>query len=244
MKSIDEQIFFTLMRMPMFMRKSMAEAGFEMPGQGFGRRPGMEGLRRPEGRGPERGPGFGEGRPEGRGPERGPGFGEGRGHGFDEGRSRGFGPAVAPGSGTEGSKGFGPGPGEGRKGHGRPLSRERILGVLLDSDAGMRQKEIAEKLRIGAPAISEFINKLEASGYIERTVDPEDKRATLISLTELGRARAFELEDEKNERFAAALSRLNEEEKVQLLALLRKLIGRDEAAEETFIGKDDDITEQ
>ena len=112
--------------------------------------------------------------------------------------------------------------------HRRMLSRERVLSALLQQEEAVRQKTIAEELGVAPSSMSEFVDHLEAGGYIERTVDPADKRATLIALTEKGRARAWELEDEKRERFAAAFRKLTEEEKAELLRLLDKLAAPDE----------------
>ena len=75
------------------------------------------------------------------------------------------------------------------------------------------------------------MSKLENDGYAERKVDPDDKRATLITLTELGAARAAELADEKNERFSKAFTALTDEEKDQLLKLLEKLTAEDDEEE-------------
>ena len=84
--------------------------------------------------------------------------------------------------------------------------------------------------QIGPSSTSEFIDKLEQTGYIERRPDPDDGRATRIYLTEKGRARAYELEDERKERFAALFAALTDEEKEQLLALLDKLAAAGEQA--------------
>ena len=113
----------------------------------------------------------------------------------------------------------------------RMLSRERILGILLESEDGLRQKAIAEQMHIGPSSTSEFIDKLEQTGYIERRPDPDDGRATRIYLTEKGKARAYELEDERKERFANLFAALTEEEKEQLLALLDKLAAAGEPAD-------------
>ena len=96
--------------------------------------------------------------------------------------------------------------------------------VLLDYEDGVRQKVLAEELHVNPSSMSEFINHLETGGYIVRTVDPSDKRATLISLTEKGTARAHELEDEKKEHFAVLFGNLTDEEKEELLRLLDKLM--------------------
>jgi DNA-binding MarR family transcriptional regulator len=108
------------------------------------------------------------------------------------------------------------------------LQRERILTVLLDHENGMNQKEILEEVKVNPSSLSEFIDKLEAERYVERTVDPNDKRATLIRLTDKGRARAYEVQDQRKEHAAKMFSGLTEDEKKQLLVLLDKIIGTKE----------------
>jgi len=141
-------------------------------------------------------------------------------------------PMGMEGNGPEGHRppmpphGFGHGPQMDRP---KPLPRERILQIVLDAgEDGMRQKEIAEELRINPSSLSELINKLEADNYLERKVDPNDKRATRIYLTEKGTARAIELQDERNEVLEEQFSNLTEEEKIQLLNLLKKLNAKNE----------------
>jgi DNA-binding MarR family transcriptional regulator len=116
----------------------------------------------------------------------------------------------------------GHGPGHCRK-HDRGFGRERVLNVIGSYENGVRQKVLTEELRINPSSVSEMISKLENDGYVKRTVDPTDKRATLISLTELGEARAAELQDEKNEKLNKAFGNLTDDEKEQLIALLEKL---------------------
>ena len=116
----------------------------------------------------------------------------------------------------------GHGPGHCRK-HDRVFGRERVLNVIGSYENGVRQKVLTEELRINPSSVSEMISKLENDGYVKRTVDPTDKRATLISLTELGEARAAELQYEKNEKLDKAFGNLTDDEKEQLIALLEKL---------------------
>ena len=160
-----------------------------------------------------------EGGPEGKGPHgHGPCGGEHGPHGH------GHGPCGGP----HGGRGLGH---HARMRTMRMLSRERILGILLEHEDGLRQKAIAEQMHIGPSSTSEFIDKLEQTGYIERRPDPDDGRATRIYLTEKGKARAYELEDERKERFATLFAALTEEEKEQLLALLDKLAAAGEPAD-------------
>lgn len=50
----------------------------------------------------------------------------------------------------------------------------------------MRPTALAEVLATGASYVSKIVRRLEADGLVERTVDPTDRRATLINLTEAG----------------------------------------------------------
>ena len=119
----------------------------------------------------------------------------------------------------------GHGPGHCRK-HDRGFGRERVLEVISRYEAGVRQKTLTEELRINPSSVSEMISKLENDGYVRRTIDPTDKRATLITLTELGEARNAELQDEKTASLSKAFGNLTDDEKEQLIALLEKLTAK------------------
>ncbi len=110
--------------------------------------------------------------------------------------------------------------------------RERLLVIADSYDGGVRQKNLVEELDISPAAVSELVTKLEKDEYLKRDVDPDDKRATLITLTDLGKARAAELSDERNERFSKAFTALTEKEKDQLLKLLEKITADEEDKEE------------
>jgi len=123
------------------------------------------------------------------------------------------------------------GPGAHRHGPNPAFARERLLEVIGNYEGGVRQKTLTEELRINPSSVSELISKLEGDGYVKRTVDPSDKRATLITLTEVGEARAAELAGERAERLGKAFETLTDGEKEQLVALLEKLNEREKPAE-------------
>lgn len=226
-KSINERLFEQLMRAPRVIRKAAEEADFEeeMSEGHHGHGPDGE-----HGHGHKRGRGFDGPRGKGRGPGRGHGPEDEDGHGPED--EDGHGPEGEHGHGPEGEHGHGPeGRGHGpKRGHGpgggKPhpaFGRERLLSVIGSYEGGVRQKTLTEELRVNPSSVSELISKLESDGYVRRSVDPADKRATLISLTELGEARNAEVQDERNERLEAAFCALTEDEKEQLIALLDKL---------------------
>ena len=147
-------------------------------------------------------------------------------------RGEGEDPMHGHGPGPMGMHGHGPMHGHGHMGmhghghmgmHGHGFGRERALRVIAGFEGGVRQKTLTEELKINPSSVSELITKLQNDGYVKRTVDPEDKRATLITLTELGEARAAELQDEKSEMLGKAFANLTDDEKEQLIALLEKL---------------------
>ena len=87
-----------------------------------------------------------------------------------------------------------------------------------------KSKDIADRLGLNVPAITEQSDRLEAEHYLERCANPNDKRSTLVKLTENGRARAYEVADERRERAAEFCAVLTEEEKDNLILLLDKLL--------------------
>jgi DNA-binding MarR family transcriptional regulator len=58
----------------------------------------------------------------------------------------------------------------------------------LEAAGVQRVSQIAEHQKIGMPALTPRIKDLESAGVIRRVVDPVDARASLISLTDSGRA--------------------------------------------------------
>jgi len=54
----------------------------------------------------------------------------------------------------------------------------------------MRPTALSEVLATGASHVSKIVRRLEGDALVERTTDPTDRRATLISLTEAGEVAA------------------------------------------------------
>lgn len=118
--------------------------------------------------------------------------------------------------------------GKGPHGHGgrhhRGMSRERLLVIIGEHPEGIWQKDIAEAAGINASSTSELIAKLEEDGYLLRETDENDKRATLLKLSEAGKARAEEIRAERGARLDALFAKLTEEEKQTLSDLLDKIL--------------------
>ena len=105
------------------------------------------------------------------------------------------------------------------RGQGRMFGRRAVLAVLCSKES-MSQKELQDILGIQPGSISEILGKLEAAGLITRVTDESDRRRTIVSLTDAGRAEAgSDIDTENPSRFAV----LTDEEKSTLLELLEKV---------------------
>lgn len=105
----------------------------------------------------------------------------------------------------------------------RGQGRGRMLGLLLDHGE-MSQSQLASHLGIRPQSLSEMLAKTEADGLIVRRQSTEDKRQTLVSLTENGRSRVETFREVHKKRAAEFLEPLTEEEKTALAEILHKLI--------------------
>ncbi|MBE6710701.1 MAG: MarR family transcriptional regulator [Ruminococcaceae bacterium] len=105
----------------------------------------------------------------------------------------------------------------------RGQGRGRLMGFLNDHGE-MSQSQIAAHLGIRPQSLSELLAKMETDGLILRRQSPEDKRQTLVSLTECGQSRVAAFRENHRRQAAEFLEPLTDEEKNTLAALLRKLI--------------------
>jgi DNA-binding MarR family transcriptional regulator len=86
-----------------------------------------------------------------------------------------------------------------------------VLLEHLEAAGAQRVSRIAEYQRIGVPALTPRIKELEAAGVIRRDVDPVDARASLISLTDSGRATLARIREARCGILAEALHDMDPE---------------------------------
>lgn len=76
--------------------------------------------------------------------------------------------------------------GEGTADSELPQSQFHILHMLVEEGV-LTVSEIAERHQSAVPTISRMLKSLEQHGLIERRIDPADRRAIRVTLTETGR---------------------------------------------------------
>ena len=111
----------------------------------------------------------------------------------------------------------------------------RVL-ALLKLQPEITQKELSYLLDMRQQSISELLAKLEQKGYITRTPSPEDKRTTVIRLTEEGKV-AAEQTDQNEGGMEKILSCLSEEEQANLAGYMDRL---GDALEKELEGMEED----
>jgi DNA-binding MarR family transcriptional regulator len=101
-------------------------------------------------------------------------------------------------------------------------SHSRALGVLTRHGA-MRLSELSDRLHIAARSTTEVVDGLQDRGLVERHPDPEDRRATLVALTDEGIRVGQAIRASRDAEAEAYFSVLSEAERSDLAGLLRKL---------------------
>jgi DNA-binding MarR family transcriptional regulator len=106
-----------------------------------------------------------------------------------------------------------------------PNSVERAtyhLLVHLVKDGPSRASALAEAVHSDPSTVSRQVSHLVKLGFIERTADPEDGRATLLAATDEGRRVFEENRRARNQNLAELLANWSESDRLAL----RDLLGR------------------
>ncbi|WP_020617430.1 MarR family winged helix-turn-helix transcriptional regulator [Paenibacillus daejeonensis] len=94
---------------------------------------------------------------------------------------------------------------------------------LLYSKGPHPVQKISETLSIPSGSITYVVNKLEKRGLVERQVNPTDRRAYHVVLTDQGTILFDEIFPQHVATISANLASVSNEEKEQLLLLLKKI---------------------
>ncbi|MFJ7726310.1 MarR family winged helix-turn-helix transcriptional regulator [Neobacillus sp. NPDC097160] len=106
-------------------------------------------------------------------------------------------------------------------------SEFRVLATIQryanEKNTEMKVSEISQLLQVTPPTITQIVNILEKDSLIERTVDPEDRRAVKIKLTPAGIEATESARKAFGDTFLGLIDYLGEDESEQLAGLLSKV---------------------
>ena len=109
----------------------------------------------------------------------------------------------------------------------RGLTRARAtVIVFLHRGGPMRQRELAEALRVSARNVTGLVDGLQAAGYVTRATHPTDRRATLVTLTEQGTALAKAMRTDEQRLARYLFADVPDDELRDFVATLEHVIGR------------------
>ncbi|MGI3782811.1 MAG: MarR family winged helix-turn-helix transcriptional regulator [Janthinobacterium lividum] len=109
------------------------------------------------------------------------------------------------------------------KDHGQTMTGT-LSGILKAVSAtDLRPGDLAAHLMVAPSVASRAVAALEADGLVERHLDPDDARASLIGITDLGRDRLAEHRSYTLQRVVAALPDWDDEEAALATQVLSRL---------------------
>lgn len=112
-------------------------------------------------------------------------------------------------------------------------ARMRLLHVLRLGGPQIMSR-LSDELAVTARNVTALVDALEQDGLVERQQHHEDRRATVIALTDQGEQRVRETFAAHRERAAELFARLDASEQHELLLLMRRLT----AALQEHVGAD------
>jgi DNA-binding MarR family transcriptional regulator len=99
-------------------------------------------------------------------------------------------------------------------------AQERALRVIARSDEPLRMTELAGRLGIVPRSLTTVIDALEEAGLVRREIDPRNRRAILLHLTERGAAVRDDMREARRQAAEALFAPLTEDDRRTLAALL------------------------
>jgi DNA-binding MarR family transcriptional regulator len=123
-----------------------------------------------------------------------------------------------------------------RRGPEDPTRLQAFLLTLIADADGASVGDLVDHLEIAPATMSQMVSHLEERGWVERRLDPADRRRHRVHLTPAGRQAMDEVRQRRRQRLTVILSRLTAEERGQLMTLAERLavIIRDAADDAAF----------
>jgi DNA-binding MarR family transcriptional regulator len=95
--------------------------------------------------------------------------------------------------------------------------------LYLSPEGALPQSEIAQALQVSAANVTQLIDALAGGGWVERVVNPADRRVTYARLTDLGKERCSVLVPAIMDFMLDSVGMLSKEEQAELRRLVSKV---------------------
>ncbi len=92
--------------------------------------------------------------------------------------------------------------------------------LIIDDQADATPGQIAETMGVGRTTITGFLDRLESEGLISRTINPNDRRSFLLTLTEKGKEFVYRIDGHRRDLLRRTFKHMSDQD---LAALERGL---------------------
>lgn len=104
------------------------------------------------------------------------------------------------------------------------LSMSQISALsTIQRHGPLRVGELARREQISKSSVTRLVARLEGTGYLERTVDPDDGRSFMVAITAHGHELLAAARQRANEFLALQVGRLSEDDRRSIMAALPSL---------------------
>jgi DNA-binding MarR family transcriptional regulator len=100
-----------------------------------------------------------------------------------------------------------------------------VLGLLHKSENGLRFIEIAQKMGVEPPFITELISQLEKQKLVKTMDNPQDKRAKIVQLSDKGAKKLNSVENNLEEKITNLFSDISASEWQTYRNVMEKIAG-------------------
>ena len=102
-------------------------------------------------------------------------------------------------------------------------AQERALRIISRSDEPLRMTELADRLGIVPRSLTTVVDALEEAGLVRREIDPRNRRAILLRLTDQGTAVRDELREARRRAAEDLFAPMPDDDRELLANLLARL---------------------
>ncbi|EFK09625.1 transcriptional regulator, MarR family [delta proteobacterium NaphS2] len=111
------------------------------------------------------------------------------------------------------------------KNYGLTFPQYNVLRVLDSSENRQNTiSNVGKIMLVSGANMTGIAKRLEKNGFLLRKSDPRDERVTLLKITPKGREQLKNISSEKDANIARYLEHFSDEQKKEVLALLRSVI--------------------
>lgn len=92
-----------------------------------------------------------------------------------------------------------------------------------NEEKGVKISNISNRMKVASPTVTQQITNLEKNGFVQRKMDPKDRRVVRIEFTEKGEAVLRKVKDHVYDFLKGLVDYLGQDKSVELTELLMKV---------------------